>query len=182
MALEGAQIAGGSRNATEEGYVNIPLIEGTTALRASLYQLHDGGYIDNLLATREWLNGVTSSNAPWAGSDENTQDVLGGRIAIQHAVSDSWLLRITGNYEQRRYSGSWDEDPTNVGARAQRVFSPQGGYNYARFLELYVEGDVGIGDLVYVGGHSSQVTRRCMTSPTTRSTARIPASFRQPRA
>ncbi len=160
VALEGAQIAGGGRNATDEGYVNIPLIEGTTALRVSVYQLHDGGYIDNVLATRQWLNGVTSSNAAWAGSDQNTRNGLGGRIAVQHALSDTWVLRLTGYYQQQRYSGSWDEDPTNVGARALRVFSPQGGYNYARVLELQTEGDVGIGDLIYVGGYSSQVSRR----------------------
>ena len=158
--VEGGTIDGGGNNSTFEGFVNIPLIEGTTALRASAYSVHLGGYIDNVLATRHWLNGVTSTNAQWAGSDDNTRSVLGGRIALQHAFSDAWLLRITGHYQRQLYSGSWDEDPTYVGPRARRQFSPAGGYNYSRFLELSVEGDVGIADLIYVGGYSSQSNRR----------------------
>jgi len=158
--VEGAQIAGGGNNQSYEGFVNIPLIEGTTALRASVYKLSDGGYLDNVLASRQWLNGVTSSNAAWARNDQNTLDGLGARVALQHSLSDAWLLRVTGTYQQQRYSGSWDEDPTYVGARAIRQFAPEGGYNYTRILELHAEGDVGIADLIYAGGYSSQVSRR----------------------
>src|SRR5262249_25004524 len=61
-----------------------------------------------------------------------------------------------GYYQQQHYRGSWDQDPSNVGPRALRRFSPQGGFNYGRFLEVHVEGDIGIGDLVYAGGLSSQ--------------------------
>jgi outer membrane receptor protein involved in Fe transport/tetratricopeptide (TPR) repeat protein len=160
VEVEGAQITAGGNNSSYEGYLNIPLIEGTTALRVSAYEVRDGGYIDNVLATRQWINGVTSSNANWAGRKQNTRDVLGGRISLQHALSEAWLLRITAYYQRQRYRGSWDEDPTNVGARALRRFSPQGGYNYGRFLELHAEGDVGIGDLIYAGGYSSQVSSR----------------------
>jgi outer membrane receptor protein involved in Fe transport/tetratricopeptide (TPR) repeat protein len=156
VEVEGAQVSGGSDNTTYEGYLNVPLIEGTTALRASAYDVREGGYIDNVVATRQWLNGVVSSNAAWGGSNANRRDIEGGRVAVQHSFSDTWLLRITGYYQQQHYRGSWDQDPTNVGARALRRFSPQGGFNYGRFLELHVEGDVGIGDLVYAGGYSSQ--------------------------
>jgi outer membrane receptor protein involved in Fe transport/tetratricopeptide (TPR) repeat protein len=158
--IEGAKLAGGGNNESYEGFVNIPLIEGTTALRASAYSVHEGGYIDNVLATRQWLNGLTSSNVQWAGHNQNTRDVLGGRIAVQHALSDTWLMRIAGYYQRQRYSGSWDQDPINVGARALRQFSPPGGYNYVRLLDLYAEGDVGIADLIYAGGYSSQANRR----------------------
>lgn len=158
--IEGATLAGGSNNESYEGFVNIPLIEGTTALRASAYSVHEGGYIENVIATRQWLNGVTSTNAQWAGKNQNTLNLLGGRISVQHAVADAWLLRIAGYYQQQRYSGSWDQDPTNVGARALRQFSPSGGYNYVRLLEVHAEGDVGIADLIYAGGYSSQANRR----------------------
>jgi outer membrane receptor protein involved in Fe transport/tetratricopeptide (TPR) repeat protein len=158
--LEGGKIDGGGNSNSFEGFVNIPLIEGTTALRASAYSVHQGGYIDNVLATRHWLNGVTSTNAEWAGNNDNTRAVLGGRVALQHTLSDKWSLRLTGHYQQQRYSGSWNEDPTNVGPRARRQFSPAGGYNYSRFLELSAEGDVGIADLIYVGGYTSQANRR----------------------
>ncbi len=158
--IEAAQIAGGTNNETYEGTVNLPLIEDTTALRASLYSVHEGGYINNVLASRQWANGVTSSNGDWAGRHQNTRNILGGRIALQHSFSDEWLVRLTGYYQQQRYAGSWEEDPTNVGARALRRFSPQGGYNYGRFVELHAEGDVGIADLIYTGGYSYQKSRR----------------------
>jgi hypothetical protein len=47
-----------------------------------------------------------------------------------------------------------------VGAAAHRLVSPQGGSNYAPDLELHAEGDVGIGDLIYSGDYSSQVSRQ----------------------
>jgi len=36
----------------------------------------------------------------------------------------------------------WDEDPTNFEHGRCGCFSPQGGYNYGRFLELHAYGDV----------------------------------------
>ncbi|HXA35850.1 MAG TPA: sulfotransferase [Steroidobacteraceae bacterium] len=158
--LDGGKIEGGTNNWTYEGYANIPLIEGRTALRLSAYGVRDGGYIDNLLATRTWLNGVTSSNAAWAGRNENVRDTLGGRIALLHNISEAWRLTLTGYYQQQKYRGSWDDDPANVAPRALRRFSPSGGYDYGRFLELRSDGDVGIGDLIYVGGYSVQRKRR----------------------
>ena len=158
--LEGAQVEAGGRNRVVEGYANVPLIDGTTALRLSAYDAHDGGYIDNVLATRHWLNGVTSTNAAWAGRDLNTRDTIGGRIALQHNWSDSGLVRLSGAYQQQVYHGTWDEDPTNVGLHQIRRFSPMGGFNYARFFELHVEQDVGIADLIYSGGYLHEHNRR----------------------
>jgi outer membrane receptor protein involved in Fe transport/tetratricopeptide (TPR) repeat protein len=158
--LEGAQIRAGGQSGSVEAYANLPLIEGSTALRVSAYHVRDGGYIDNELATRHWLNGVTSTNAAWVGRDQNTRDVLGGRVAIQHSWSDTGLVRLTAYYQQQTYQGTWDEDPTNVGPHEIRRFSPQGGFNYGRFLELHVEADAGIADLIYAGGYSSQRNRR----------------------
>ena len=45
--IDGGQIDGGANNWTYEGYVNMPLVEGETALRISAYSVQDGGYIDN---------------------------------------------------------------------------------------------------------------------------------------
>ena len=157
--IEAAQIAGGTDNETYEGTVNLPLIEGATALRARCTACMKG-VTSTMCRLTQWADGVTSSNGDWAGRHQNTRNILGGRIALQHSFSDEWLVRLTGYYQQQRYAGSWEKDPTNVGARALRRFSPQGGYNYGRFVELHAEGDVGIADLIYTGGYSYQKSRR----------------------
>jgi outer membrane receptor protein involved in Fe transport/tetratricopeptide (TPR) repeat protein len=158
--FDGGTIAGGANNWSYQGYANIPLIEGNTALRASAFSVREGGYINNVLATRAWVNGVTSTNAPWAGNNFNFRDILGGRIALLQNIGENWHFTVTENYQQQNYHGSWEDDPTNVAPREVRQFAPAGGYNYARFLELHLDGDVGIGDLIYIGGLSSQAALR----------------------
>jgi outer membrane receptor protein involved in Fe transport len=158
--FDGGQIDGGANNWTYEGYVNLPLVEGKTALRISAYSVQDGGYIDNLLGTRHWLNGTVSTDGAWAGNNYNTRDVIGTRIGLQQNLPHDWSLTVTGFYQRQLYRGSWEEDPTRFGPLNLERFAPQGGYDYNRFLDLHAEGDVGIGDLVYAGGYTAQRKRR----------------------
>lgn len=154
--IDGGHLEGGANNWTYEGFANIPLVEGRSAVRLSAYSEYDGGYIDNLLATRHWLNGTISTNAAWAGSDFNRQDVVGGRIALLQDFSDDWRTTLTGYYQRQRFRGLWEENPAQYGPYNLQLFSPQGGYEYDQFLDLHVDGNVGIADLVYAGGYSSQ--------------------------
>ncbi len=87
--LDGGKIQHGGYNSTYEGFVNLPIIDGRTAVRLSGYSLQDGGFIDNLLTTRDWVNGVVSTNAPWARNDYNTQHIEGMRAAIKQ-VDYGW--------------------------------------------------------------------------------------------
>jgi iron complex outermembrane receptor protein len=154
--IDGGHLEGGANNWTYEGFANIPLVEGRSAMRLSVYSAYDGGYIDNLLGTRHWLNGTTSTNAAWAGSDFNRQDVVGGRIGLLQNFSDDWRATLTGYYQRQRFRGLWEENPAQYGPYNLQMFSPQGGYEYDQFLDLHVDGNVGIADLVYAGGYSSQ--------------------------
>jgi outer membrane receptor protein involved in Fe transport/tetratricopeptide (TPR) repeat protein len=159
--VDGGSISGGGKNWTYEGYANIPLVEGVSALRISAFSEHDGGYINNLLSSRTWsVDGITSTNAEWAGNNFNTRETYGGRIALLQNIGENWRVLLSGNYQQQTYHGTWEDNPTLAGPREVREFSPSGGYNYARFLELHVDGDVGIADLVYIGGISSLANGR----------------------
>jgi outer membrane receptor protein involved in Fe transport/tetratricopeptide (TPR) repeat protein len=159
--VDGGAISGGGKNLTYEGYANIPLVDGLSALRISVFRARDGGYIDNLLTSRTWsVDGITSTNAEWAGRNFNTRTTYGGRIALLQNIGENWHILLSGNYQQQNYHGSWEDNPTLAGPREVREFSPSGGYNYARFLELHVDGDVGIADLVYIGGLSSLANER----------------------
>src|SRR6204780_1938218 len=99
--LDGGQIDGGLQNETVEGYVNIPLISDVAALRVSGFYAHRGGFIDNLLTTRNWINGTTSDNSQWAGNNYNHEELYGGRAAINFKFSDSWSAILSGDYQSQ---------------------------------------------------------------------------------
>jgi iron complex outermembrane recepter protein len=157
--LDGGRIDHGGNNTTYEGFVNLPIIDGRTAVRLSGYSLQDGGFIDNLLTTRDWVNGVVSTNAPWARNDYNTQHVDGMRAAIKQVITDDWNAVLTFNYQGQRHTGAWDQDRQHYGLDEVSRFAPENGNNYVRTFDLHVEGDVGIGDLVYAGTYWSQGQR-----------------------
>ena len=153
------KIDGGDLNNTYEAFLNLPLVDGKTAIRLSAYSVHDGGFIDNLLTTRHWVNGVISTNAPWAGKNYNTQNVDGSRVAIKQVFNDDWNAVLTYSYQGARHNGAWDQDPTVYGKRKVSRFGPENGDNYLKTLDFHLEGDVGIGDLVYASTYWSQPYR-----------------------
>ena len=148
--LDYGKINHGGKDTTWEAFVNLPL-SGTTAVRLSGYVAQQGGYIDNVLATRDWLNGVVSTDAPWARNDYNTEGQSGGRAAIAQQIGASWKAVLTVNYQRQSTAGSWTQDPDRYGSRAVAHFGPEGISDSFTDYDLNVEGDVGIGDLVYAG-------------------------------
>jgi iron complex outermembrane recepter protein len=155
MDLDGGKIQRGTDNTTYEGFVNLPLIDGRTAVRLSAYSVHDGGFIDNELTTRQWVNGVVSNNAAWARPNYNTQSVAGGRAAIRQAIAEGWEANLTFNFQRQLHNGAWDQDPRYGDDKVSR-FAPENGNNYLRTFDLHLDGDVGIGDLVFAGTYWSQ--------------------------
>jgi iron complex outermembrane recepter protein len=142
-------VARGGSNVTEEAFVNLPIIQGTTGLRLSAYDVHEGGFVDNELATRDWVNGVVSTDAQWARNDYNTEKEYGGRAAITQKVGDSWTATLTANYQRQDTNGCWCQDPDRYGLRDVAHFGPEGISDSFTDYDLNVQGDVGIGDLVY---------------------------------
>jgi outer membrane receptor protein involved in Fe transport len=158
--LQFGQIHGGGRNATYEGYINLPLLDGRLALRASAFSDNHGGFIDNKLTTRTWKNGAVSDNAAWARDDYNRQHVEGARVALRGVLNDAWSATLTYSFQRQHTIGAWDEDLTFYGPRTVSRFGPEGRENQARMLDLHVDGDVGIGDLVFASTYWSLPTRQ----------------------
>jgi iron complex outermembrane recepter protein len=173
------KIDGGTKNGVIEAYLNMPIIPDWTAVRLSVYDDYHGGFITNALTTRHWVNGVTSNNAQWAGKDYNTEKVEGGRLAISQKIADGWKATVTAMYQSQLLHGAWDEDPTVGGAVTytsltnsssvlangpQRPeppdtvdrFGPEMKQYYTKTFDFHLEGDVGIGDLVYANTWWSQ--------------------------
>ncbi len=152
--IDGSRFAGGSSaNHTEEGYVNIPLGNGKTAIRVSAFHEKQGGFINNLLRTRDWKNGTSSTNAEWARDDYNTQTFKGGRIALLHNINEDWRFTMSADYQEQVHNGAWDHDPARYGDLNVARFGPEWGDNYNTIAQAKLEGDVGIGDLTYIAGY-----------------------------
>jgi outer membrane receptor protein involved in Fe transport len=174
--LDGGKIQGGTHNGTVEGFVNLPIIEGWTAVRLSVFNDYHGGFINNQLTTRNWVNGAVSNNAAWAGNNYNVEKVEGARLALGQKIADGWNASLTWSYQRQLTHGAWDEDPTIGGARnylgnlvdgpARALppntvarFGPEFKQYYAKTLDFHLDGDVGIGDLVYASTYWAQDDR-----------------------
>lgn len=158
--FEGGQIHSGQQNWTEEGFINFPLIDGRLGVRVSAFSASHGGFIDNLLTTRTWANGRVSNNAPWARNDFNREHQEGGRVALKAVLSDAWSATLSYDYQRQTAYGAWDEDLVNYGPRQVSRFGPEYLANQAKIGNFHVDGDVGIGDLVFASTYWSLPTRR----------------------
>ena len=174
--LDGGKIDGGTHNGTVEGFVNLPLVDGWTALRISAFSDYHGGFITNQLTTRNWVNGTTSTNAAWAGRNYNVEKVTGARIALGQKFAEGWNATLTGSYQRQLTHGAWDEDPTVGGAVDNQGnlvngpatplppntvvrFGPEFKRYFAKTVDFHLDGDVGIGDLVFASTYWAQDDR-----------------------
>ena len=164
--LDAGKIDGGTHNSVVEAYVNLPLIADWTAVRLSVFTDNHGGFIDNLDTTRNWVNGTVSNNFEWAGRDYNTERVNGGRFAISQKLTEGWKATLTTSYQSQITHGAWDQEPTTGGAvdllgqlvngpvrslgqRNVDRFGPEMKDYFTKTLDFHVDGDAGIGDLVF---------------------------------
>ena len=171
--IDEGKIHGGTHNSTEEGFINLPLIPDWTALRISVFSDYHGGYINNVNTTRTWVNGTVSNNSAWAGNDYNVERVTGARIALSQVFAEGWKSSLTYSYQRQLTHGAWDENPTIGGAADPNGnlingpvrsfgqnnvdrFGPEAKQFYAKTLDLHVDGDVGIGDLVFASTYWAQ--------------------------
>jgi iron complex outermembrane receptor protein len=157
--FNGGHIQGGQQNWTYEGFFNAPIIEGVLGLRLSAFSDSRGGFINNALATRTWVNTAVSNNAQWAGNDYNRAHVEGGRVALKGVLNDQWNATLTYSFQRQASHGAWDEDP-NLAPRTVERFGPESRRFEARTLDFHVDGDVGIGDLVFASTYWALPTRQ----------------------
>jgi iron complex outermembrane recepter protein len=146
--VDGGTIQGGQTNQTYEAFLNAPLINGVLGLRLSAFSASHGGFINNELTTRTWVNTAVSTNAEWARNDYNRENEEGGRIALKAVINEKWSADLTYNFQRQATFGAWDEDP-NLAPRTVERFGPESRRYEAKMLDFHVDGDVGIGDLVY---------------------------------
>ncbi len=160
LDFDGGKIQDGGQNWTYEGFANFPLIEGRLGLRLSGFSTSHGGFIDNLLTTRHWANGTVSDNSLWSGTDYNHSHQEGGRMALMLVLSDHWSAWLSYDYQRQTAYGAWDQNLTEYPPRQNARFGPEYLAYQAKIGQLHIDGDVGIGDLVFASTYWSLPTRR----------------------
>jgi outer membrane receptor protein involved in Fe transport len=157
--FDGGQIQNAQQNWSYQGFLNAPLIDGVLGLRVSAFSDSHGGFIDNELTTRSWVNGAVSTNAPWAREDYNRENVEGGRVALKAQFSEGWSALLTYGFQRQHTLGAWDEDPT-LAPRTVSRFGPESNLFETNMVDFHVDGDVGIGDLVFASTYWNQERRQ----------------------
>jgi len=152
-------IQSAATNQTYEAFVNLPLIDGVLAFRGSAFSVSNGGFVNNQLTTRTWVNGAVSNNSPWARTDYNHENVKGGRLALKGEFGEGWSALLTYGFQQQHTNGAWDEDPTLPKLTVER-FGPEQNLFETNMADLHIEGDVGIGDLVFASAFWNQERRQ----------------------
>ena len=155
--VDGNYVAHGALGGTVEGYVNLPL-GNAAAVRLVGWRQHKAGYIDNIPATRTYAdNGVTISNAPYAGKHYNDVDVTGGRAALKVDLNDNWTVTPVVVTQEEKTSGVFGYIPTLGDLNTER-FAPDTSDD--RFVDsaLTVEGKISNFDIVYTGAYLKRDT------------------------
>ena len=141
-----------------ESFLNLPLSDRTALRLVGFYQ-HDGGYIDNVLATRTYTLGdgnpatnVVVNNASLVEKDFNDVDTYGGRAALKIDLDDNWTATPSIIYQHQLSHGSFAFDKTKGDLKVSD-FLPSS--NLDRFYQaaLTIEGKISDFDIVYSGGY-----------------------------
>jgi len=157
--FDGGHIQNAQQNWTYEGFLNAPLISGVLGLRLSVFSDSHGGFIDNELVTRTWVNGAVSNNSPWARDDYNREHIEGGRIALKGQLGERWTAVVTFGFQRQHTMGAWDEQP-GLAPRTVERFGPETNLFETHMVDGNLEGDVGIGDLVFATTYWNQERRQ----------------------
>ena len=145
-------ISDGEDAYTGEAFVNIPLSE-RAALRVVGWYDKANGFIDNVPVTRTYSNGITVNNARWAGDDYNEEKMTGGRASFMAELNDRWTLHLSAMTQSMDTTGAWDHDPTRYDDLEVARFGPEYSEIDSSQFNLTLEGDTGIGELVYAGSY-----------------------------
>ena len=138
--MDYGSIKDGSNDKSLEAYMNMPLGENT-AVRLSIYDLKDGGWIDNVPATKTFTNsGVTINNSDFAEDDYNETNKYGYRIRLATEIANQ-SLDLSVLEQKSTFGGSWESDEA-VGPRENTRFSDEYFDDNFSQVSLSLSGDI----------------------------------------
>ncbi|HWN06127.1 MAG TPA: TonB-dependent receptor [Steroidobacteraceae bacterium] len=169
-SLEGNLVDGDDSGYVLEGFVNIPVSENA-AIRLVGWTLQEGGWIDNVAATRLYPGDAANpdddflaDNAEFVEDNYNTTQTTGARAALRVDLGENWSITPSAMYQTMDQDGAWADDLSD--------FVAPGDHKVAHFRDeftddewwqagLTIEGTIGNFDVVYSGNY---LTRDVETS------------------
>ena len=172
--------AGGAANGSFTATINLPVVQDKLAVRATFYDSHQGGYIDNIAspftrlasdtgsqavglvpsATNQSNGGVYNNNA-LAKQNYNPVDYIGGRVEALWDIDPDWNLLVAESYQNLDAEGTFSTYPVGsnfqtLGALQTTTFAPS--YNKDTFWNTAwtLNGKIGDWKLVYTGSYMSR--------------------------
>jgi iron complex outermembrane receptor protein len=168
--------AHGDPNQSIQAVLNVPVIEGTFALRGVIYDERRGGYIDNVPSTFTrsptdpgWIGPLASdvggNNFGLAERAQNPTTYGGIRVEALWQANDDWSALLSQSYQNMEADGSSAQyvfgSDYQVNPAAPQVLGPWEGtfftpsWNKDKFTNtaLTINGKVGNLSLVYSGAY-----------------------------
>jgi iron complex outermembrane recepter protein len=160
--LQGNKFGKGDAGGSAHAFLNLP-ISANAALRVVGFYKHDGGYIDNIPATRTFtlddaasdplgLTNKTVTNAALVKDNFNEVDTYGGRAALKIDLNDNWTATPQVFYQYQKAVGAFLFD-RNAGDLKVRDFLPTINKDRWGIAALTIEGKIGNWDLTYAGSY-----------------------------
>ena len=129
--LEYGDVHDGTPDRSLEAFVNIPLgfvdeSMSSAALRVSMYDLHAGGWLDNVETTQTFTYLGTHSNSDYIDLEEdyNSSDKKGHRVRFSNEFESGLNLDISFLKQEYFNNGSWESDVAE-GARKVSRYTPE---------------------------------------------------------
>ena len=146
-------VKGGDPGYGFDGFINIPINDRMAARVVAWYQ-DEGGWIDNPPGELFYAaSGITHTNEAAVENDYNTARVYGLRAQLKIDLNENWTLTPAINYQDAEATGSWFNNPENIGKhKVLRLFPEWQDEDWMQ-ASLTLEGEIGDLDLVYAGAY-----------------------------
>jgi iron complex outermembrane recepter protein len=160
--------AHGDPSASGVAMLNVPVIPGTLALRAVIYDDSRGGYIHNVPATFtrsptdigivNYFGGVVPpgstslSNADLVSNAFNPLTYKGIRVSGLYQMNDDWNFLLQQSYQSMEADGIFAYDP-QLGDLDVQQYNPSKDLDKFEDTAWTINGRIGALKLVYTGGY-----------------------------
>lgn len=161
--VQGNWVDHGGPGGVAEGFANLPL-SSWAALRIVGWDVHNGGYINNVPGTRTFPTsgacianfspapaGCTAAPAQ-AKSDFNDTDLYGARAALKVDLNDNWTVTPMLMAQNSKSNGTFGYDPA-LGYLDVSRFNQDNSQDNWWDAALTVEGKISDFDITYAGAY-----------------------------
>ncbi|MBB37160.1 MAG: TonB-dependent receptor [Hirschia sp.] len=167
--IESSFTKDGDMSQGAEGYINVPIIEDKLAVRAAMYSIQKGGYIDNTYgtfttdpsintlstATPNAVSYETADNALLVEENFNSSSYQGMRVGVRYQPHTDWNFLVQYARQALEADGVFDFDP-EVGDLEVNRFFPDELEDEFEQLSWTAEGRLAMLDVVYTGAFLSR--------------------------